>query len=193
MYSSWAPASSRPFPRSCSAFSIASAKSTYDAQISQVRQITAELILLDRLLAQYGPESRAVRDLMRSSVGPLVKRIWQPRDSASNEEVPFEATATGEAAYAKLQELSPQTDAQRSLKARARHRSAPTWHKGDFVVFEQANSSIPMPFLGVLVFWLTIIFASFSLFSPLNPTLVAAFVVFALSASTAIFLVLDLK
>jgi hypothetical protein len=44
----------------------------------------------------------------------------------------------------------------------------------------------------VLVFWLAIIFLSFSLFSPLNPTLIAALFVFACSASGAIFLVLEL-
>jgi hypothetical protein len=45
----------------------------------------------------------------------------------------------------------------------------------------------------VLVFWLAIIFASFSLFARLNPTLVAAIVVFALSASAAIFLILEMS
>jgi hypothetical protein len=43
------------------------------------------------------------------------------------------------------------------------------------------------------VFWLTIIFASFSLFSRLNATLIAALFVFALSTSAAIFLVLELS
>ena len=50
-----------------------------------------------------------------------------------------------------------------------------------------------MPFLAGLVFWLAIIFASFSLFSRLNPTLTAAVFVFALSASAALFLVLEMS
>jgi hypothetical protein len=60
-------------------------------------------------------------------------------------------------------------------------------------LFVQASSSIPVPFLVILVFWLTIICASFSLFSRLNLTLVAALFVFALSAGGAIFLVLELS
>ena len=36
---------------------IASAKSTYDQKTNQVRQLTATVILLDDLLAQYGPEA----------------------------------------------------------------------------------------------------------------------------------------
>jgi hypothetical protein len=51
---------------------------------------------------------------------------------------------------------------------------------------------MPLPFLVVLVFWLFILFASFSLFSPLSPTALAALVLFALSASGAIFLILEM-
>jgi uncharacterized membrane protein len=40
---------------------IASAKGSFDTQTGQVRQITADLILLDNILAQYGPEARAIR------------------------------------------------------------------------------------------------------------------------------------
>jgi hypothetical protein len=171
---------------------IASAKSSYDTQVGEVKQITGDLVLLDRLLAQYGEETRAVRALMRNSVGPLADRIWRRDGSALTMEVPFESTAAAEAAYAKLQELSPQTEAQRSLKSRAIQVGTDMAQKR-LLLFEQRDNSIPMPFLAVLVFWLTIIFASFSLFARLNPVVVGAFVVFALSAAAAIFLVLDLS
>jgi hypothetical protein len=60
------------------------------------------------------------------------------------------------------------------------------------LLFEQLDSSIPVPFLVVLVFWLAIIFASFGLFAPGNATVIAAFFVCALSVSGAIFLILEL-
>ena len=40
---------------------IAAAKSTFDTQSTQVTQITADIILLDNLLAQYGQEARPIR------------------------------------------------------------------------------------------------------------------------------------
>ena len=43
------------------------------------------------------------------------------------------------------------------------------------------------------MFWLAIIFLSFSLFSRLNPTVIAALFVFAVSSSGAIFLILELS
>jgi hypothetical protein len=60
-------------------------------------------------------------------------------------------------------------------------------------LYTQAGSSIPLPFAAVLVFWLAIIFASFCLFAPLNPTLIVALVVFALSASAALFLIAEMS
>jgi hypothetical protein len=50
-----------------------------------------------------------------------------------------------------------------------------------------------MPFLVILISWLTIIFASFSLFADSNATTISAFGLFALSASASIFLILELS
>jgi hypothetical protein len=61
-----------------------------------------------------------------------------------------------------------------------------------WLLFAQSGSTIAMPFLVILVFWLTIIFVSFGLFAPRNMTVIAAFVVCALSVSGAIFLILQL-
>ena len=52
------------------------------------------------------------------------------------------------------------------------------------------GNSIPMPFLGVLIFWLTIIFASFS--AQPSAIVICSLFVFALSAAGAIYLVLEL-
>jgi uncharacterized membrane protein len=46
---------------------IAAAKGSFDTQNTQVKQITADLILLDNILAQYGPEARSIREQMRRS------------------------------------------------------------------------------------------------------------------------------
>jgi hypothetical protein len=170
---------------------IASAKSSYDTQSSQVQHLTADVVLLDQLLAQYGPEARPIRELVRQALGPLVERVWQETSAAAKNE-PFAAIAASEAAFAKIGELAPQTDAQRSLKDRAVQVSTDI-ARTRLALFVQAGSSVPVLFLAVLVFWLAIIFASFSLFVRLNPTLVTALVVFALSASAALFLILEMS
>jgi hypothetical protein len=59
-------------------------------------------------------------------------------------------------------------------------------------LFVESDSSIPMPFLAVLILWLVIIFANFSLFADINAKVVALLSLFALSASCAIFLIWNL-
>ena len=59
---------------------IASAKTSFDQKTSQVKQMTATIILLDDLLTQYGPEATSVRFLLRQSIPPLANRIWQEEE-----------------------------------------------------------------------------------------------------------------
>ena len=150
------------------------------------------MILLDEMLAQYGPEARPGRDLLRRAVPQLVERIWQQSNSSAVTRAPFVATTTAEDAFREFQALEPTSDAQRALKARAIDLSNDL-AQTRLLLLEQADNPIPVPFLGMLVFWLAIIFASFSLFARLNPTVIVALCVFALSASGAIFLILELS
>jgi hypothetical protein len=171
---------------------IASANSSFETQSGEVKRMGANVILLDRMLAQYGPEARATRDSLRRSIDALVDRIWRDDRSGSAVQAPFEANAVAEAAFAEIFALPAQSEAQRLLKARAIEASHDI-ARTRLLLFEQADSAIPLPFLAVLVFWLAMIFASFSLFSRLNATLIAALAIFALSASGAIFLILELS
>jgi len=140
---------------------IASANSTYETQSSQVKQLTANIVVLDRILAQYGPETDSVRNLLRRGVATLADRVWHENGSDSGKAEPFEASAAALSFYDEIQKLSPRNEAQRSLQARAIDISTDL-AKTRLLLFAKAGGSIPMPFLVVLVSWLTIIFASFS-------------------------------
>ena len=54
------------------------------------------------------------------------------------------------------------------------------------------GSSVPVPFLGILLFWLSLTFASFGLFAPRNATVIAVLFLCALSVSAAVFLILEM-
>src|ERR1700731_4796013 len=170
---------------------IASAKGSYDTQSTQVTRMTSNVVLLDNLLAQYGPETNDVRNLLRRGTVVLADRMWREKSSEVAKANPFEASAASDAFYAKLQELSPQNDSQRSLQTRAIQTSTDI-AQSRLLLFAQTDNSIPMPFLVVLIFWLTIIFASFSLFAKPNPIVTGSLFVFGLSAAGAIYLILEL-
>src|SRR5262245_50717493 len=53
---------------------VASAKDSYDQQASDVTQMAAKVIFLDRLLAEFGPEAKGVRDLYRHVVADIKSR-----------------------------------------------------------------------------------------------------------------------
>lgn len=169
---------------------IGAAKNSFDTKGGQVTQITADIILLDVILAEYGPETEPIRKQMRSAIGPFVERIWHDNERAKA--APFSANAAAEQVYLEIQAMSPSDNLHRALQARAAQISNGATQLR-LMLFVEADNSIPAPFLGVLVFWLIIIFASFSLFSDMNPTVFIALCTFALSASAAIYLILELN
>jgi hypothetical protein len=158
---------------------IASAKSSYDTQSAQVRPMTANIIVLDNLLAQYGPEASASRNLLRRGVVVLADRMWLENSSDSAKTAPFVASHESEVFHAQLNQLSPQNDGQRSLQARVIQITTEI-AQTRLLLFSQAGNSVPMPFLVVLIFWLTIIFASFGLFARPNAIAIGSLLMFAL-------------
>jgi hypothetical protein len=63
---------------------IASAKGSYDAQSAELTQMSAKIILLDRLLAHYGPETKETRDLLRASAARILDQMWSERPAGSS-------------------------------------------------------------------------------------------------------------
>ena len=127
---------------------IAAAKSSFDTQSTQVTQITADIILLDNLLAQYGPEARPIREQMRSIIGPFADRFWREKETSAA--TPFEVDASAEKAYLAIQALSPQNDLQRSLQTRAAQLSTDLVQTR-LILFAESANVIPTPFLVILV------------------------------------------
>jgi hypothetical protein len=170
---------------------IGSANGAFSTQSSRVQRMTSDVILIDNLLAQYGQQAHETRDRLRQAVRSVVEGIWEPTTSHTTASAPFHASASGTDAFTRIQTLSPQTPLQESLKARAVEASADL-AQSRLLLHTDNGSAIPFPFLVVLIFWLSIIFASFGMFSHFNPVAVGALVVFAISAAGAIFLILEL-
>src|SRR5208283_1813527 len=140
---------------------IASGKGFYDTQSSEVTQLAADVVLLDRILAHYGPETKEIRELLRSAVARLVDVTWARDGSDKTHSGP--STANQDALFDKLQELSPHNDSQRFLQSQALSTAVKLGETRTLMV-AQKTSSVPMPLLAILVFWLVLLFMSFGLF-----------------------------
>lgn len=170
---------------------VAAAKGTYDTQGGAVKQMAAQVLLLDRVLALYGPETKEARALLRRGVTATRDSLWPGGGARPANLAPGEARAEMEAFYDHLGALSPKTDVQRALRGRAMDITTDLVQTR-FRMFAQKDSSIPVPFLVVLVSWLVILFTGYGLLAPRNATVVAVLLVCALSVSGAVFLILEL-
>ena len=168
---------------------VASAKSAYDTRSNQLVQTATDIILLDRALARYGPETKEARALLQRSVAATVDRFW-PTEGVRRITIDPNASPV-EAIAEKIEELQPHDETQRLLRSQALTMALEVG-RTRLLLFENLGSSIPVPFLVVLVFWLSIIFASFGLFAPRNATVIAVLCVCSLSVAGAIFLILEL-
>jgi hypothetical protein len=170
---------------------IASAKDSYDSQNAHFRTIAAYLVETDQLLVQYGPEATEVRILMRQALPAAVDRIWREKRSGVQHSA-FTAASLAEQVSGAIEALSPKTDLQRALKRRLEEASKSI---GDtrLLMFADGEIALQAPFLLILMFWLAVVFASYSLFVEPSRIVIAALVIFALSISSALFLVADLS
>ena len=170
---------------------INSAKGSFDTQSGEVTRMAADFISLDRVLAHYGPETSEARGLLRVTVTQGMIEIWPQHRYRSASLDSNGARASANRFFEKIQQFKPQGDYQRSLHAQAIQIC------GELVglrsmLLEQTHGSIPMPFMVVLIFWLTVIFGGFGLFAPSNPTVVSFLLLSSLSIAGAIFLILEL-
>jgi hypothetical protein len=167
---------------------IASAKGSFDTQNNELTDMSSRIVLLDRVLAHYGPEAKGARDVLRASVEHAVEwaSVKQTIDSPQ-----FEANNNGELLYDRIQGLSPKDDTQRSIQGQALNLVM-SLGQTRWLMAEQRTNSISVSMLVVLIFWLTIIFISFGLYAPRNATVVVSLFVSAVSVSGAIFLILEM-
>jgi hypothetical protein len=166
-----------------------SAKSFYDTQTAEVTQLGANVVLLDRVLAHYGPESADIRAELQSSIQRHLDTLWpeQGSRSANAQAIP----PSGEAILDQIHALTPKSDKQRTLQAQALTLAL---QMGQTRLLMLTQRSVPVPklLLVMLVFWLIALFLSFGLFAPPNFTVVVSLFIAAAAVCGAVFLMVEM-
>jgi hypothetical protein len=166
-----------------------SAKSFYDTQTAEVTQLSANVVLLDRVLAHYGPESADARAELQRSIQRHLEILWPEHDSRGSHAQ--SASLGGEAILDMIHALAPKDDRQRSLQAQALNLAL---QMGQIRLLMLTQRSVPVPKLLVvmLIFWLIGLFMSFGLFAPSNFTVVVSLFVAAAAVCGAVFLMVEM-
>jgi hypothetical protein len=169
---------------------ISSAKSSFDAQTTELTKSSAQAVLLDRVLAHYGPETEKARNMLRTAVVSSLDRMWSKnRPTLTKLEPP---SRENEQLLDLIQGLTPKDDTQRVLKSQA---LGIAFSVGEtrWLQYAQMKNSIPAPLILILVGWLSTLLFSFGLFAPRNGTVIAILFIAALSVSAAVFLIVELN
>jgi len=173
---------------------VASAKTSYDEKAAEVQQAAAKAILLDQALRQYGPEAKPSREVLRTLLVSRHNMKWVSSESLAVSQgtaPPVDGTENPDAIRASVAALVPVNDAQRSLQARSL-QIIDDFLQMRWLFMAQSTDSVSIPLLTVLVTWLTTIAFCTGLYAPRNGTVAAVAILCAVSASGAIFLIVEM-
>jgi len=173
----------------------AAAKGSFDTQDVAVKNAAAGIMTLDRLLARYGPETKPSREMLRRAVADRLETMWPPNGARPKDldlsRPPSTEPASAEQFENQILALSPQTETQRWIKSEALKLTEEVV-RTRFRLLGSATGAVPKTLLTVVIFWLSMTFASFGLSAPRNATVVTALLISALSVAAAVFLILEL-
>jgi hypothetical protein len=172
----------------------AAAKGSFDSQDLAIKNAAAGILTLDRLLARYGPETQPSRELLRQALAARIETMWPSgRGTRSSFEDTGSVRKTGQAAEEienEILRLSPQTEPQRFYRSEALKLTSEVLRTRWRLL--SAGGAVPKQFLIVVIFWLSMTFASFGLSAPRNATVITVFVISTLSVAAAVFLIFEL-
>ena len=171
---------------------VSSAKNSYDVANADIAQIGAKFIALDELLAEYGPETKPLREQLKTTLAERIDAIWLRQTNAPSGLRAIEASKITATLQKRWSELVPVNDEQKMLLPELRQINGDI-RQNRLLLIEQQQEGLPPVLLGLLVFWLTLLFVSFGLFAPRNVTVISVLLVCALSVASAIFLILEMN
>ena len=170
---------------------ISSAKTSFESDRASVVEIAADVLVIDRALAQYGDQAKPARDALRGFLERAIEgmTLYEHRiDAEAVTQAPMPHMAQLQAS---LLALAPTTEAQRWLRARALTLSGEL-ERARVLFAERGTGSISPAFLFVLTAWLAMLYVALALFAPSNATATLTAFGSALAFAAGIFLILEL-
>jgi hypothetical protein len=165
---------------------VSTANSSYQDRKNELAEMGSNFVLVDSLLASYGPETRSVRLELRELAERGLERVW-PSDAPRGSLQPLN---NSQLFYNQVESLVPKDDTQAAIKASAISAAVNLRHTYWLMFLGTEQNSLSFPLLLVVVSWLTVIFISFGLFAPGNKVVFATLVACALAVSAAVFIIM---
>jgi len=170
---------------------ISNANTSFSALGGEVTTLSAQILRLDQLLRRYGPETGSARETLRQYAESKTADLF-PDNPA---DVHLADTRT----YELLQQLEDSILTLKPATARDKwwldQAMTLAGKIGDtrWLLTQQVGQGTPKAFVALLVFWLTLLFASFGLFAPRNLTSAVTLTFCAVAVAGAIGMILELE
>ena len=168
---------------------ITAANSSFTKRSDEVRELSLQVIRIERNLRRYGTEAEDARAKLRAWATVKTQQLF-PEKSQS---VPSSETGVRilESVQDALLALTPKDERQKYLRTLSLTLSS-TFIQTRWSLEQRMGHSIPIPFLVLLIFWLAVVFASFGLFAPTNATTILALLLCSLAVAGGIVLIEEL-
>jgi hypothetical protein len=168
---------------------ISAANRSFSARSDNVRDLSVQLIRIDRNLRRYGPEADDARLALHAWAKAKTQQLFpekgQERPSMQGTIIMLESVQD------EILDLEPKNPLQDYLRTLCLTLTS-TIIRERWSLETLTGPSIPIPFLILLVFWLSIVFASFGLFAPPNPTIIVMLLLCSVAVSGAIYFIEEL-
>jgi hypothetical protein len=168
---------------------ITAANRSFSARSDDVRELAVQLIRIDRNLHRYGPEADDVRLALHAWAKAKMQQLFpekgQEPPSAQGTIIMLESVQD------EILDLVPKNPRQTYLRTLCLTLTSAII-QARWSLETLTGQSIPIPFLILLVFWLSIVFASFGLFAPPNPTTIIMLLFCAVAVSGEIYFIEEL-
>ena len=168
---------------------ITAANSSFSARSDEVRELSLQLIRMDRNLHRYGPEADTARTKLHDWATAKTHQLFPVKGEVNP--TSDQTIVMLEAVQDALLDLKPENEHQTYLRTLCLRLSS-TMIEARWALETRAAHSIPVPFLVLLIFWLSIVFASFGLFAPTNAVTIAALLLCSLAVAGGIYMIEEL-
>ncbi len=180
----------------------AGVKGRFDNQADVMRGFAVQLIELNQRLQEYGPDADLARAILRAYTAAAILDTWPteprppglyPTNLTCGRSIPIECRQLGDMLVRvdqTIDALSPTDAFHERVGAALRSRMTNTLQTR-WTLIETAHSTVSWPFLGLLLFWLMLVFAMFGLSAPRNRVVYATILCCGLSVASSLYVILD--
>ena len=164
----------------------------FSAQRTNLENYSAQILRLDQALAQFGPETKPMRDKLKAGIERAYEVIWGG-GSIDPAMLTVEAPlANAQAVSDFLATLQPKTDVQKAALSTANTYASMVEQSRLLISLQIASAPVSWVLIAILVFWTAALFFAIGLYAESNALVIAALTFGAVSIAFAIFLILEL-